>query len=97
MCIRDRIKGGGLAEVEQLMQRHLSADLPVMKALGVTALAAFLKGDIDKQTSVYLASRDTRHYAKRQMTWLRNNFISNYKNNETYSKQLYQKIFSKIL
>lgn len=91
------IEGGGLAEVEQLMQRHLSPDLPVMKALGVTALAAFLNGDIDKQTAVYLASRDTRHYAKRQMTWLRNNFISNYKNNETYSKQLYQKIFSKIL
>ena len=91
------IEGGGLAEVEQLMQRHLSPDLPVMKALGVTALAAFLNGDIDKQTAVYLASRDTRHYAKRQMTWLRNNFISNYENNETYSKQLYQKIFSKIL
>ena len=91
------IEGGGLAEVEQLMQRHLSPDLPVMKALGVTALAAFLNGDIDKQTAVYLASRDTRHYAKRQMTWLRNNFISNYENNKTYSKQLYQKIFSKIL
>lgn len=91
------IEGGGLAEVEQLMQRHLFPDLPVMKALGVTALAAFLNGDIDKQTAVYLASRDTRHYAKRQMTWLRNNFISNYENNETYSKQLYQKIFSKIL
>lgn len=91
------IEGGGLAEVEQLMQRHLTPDLPVMKALGVTSLAAFLNGDIDKQTAVYLASRDTRHYAKRQMTWLRNNFISNYENNETYSKQLYQKIFSKIL
>ena len=91
------IECGGLAEVEQLMQRHLSPDLPVMKALGVTALAAFLNGDIDKRTAVYLASRDTRHYAKRQMTWLRNNFISNYENNETYSKQLYQKIFSKIL
>ena len=91
------IDSGGLAEVEQLMQRHLSADLPVMKALGVTALASLLNGDIDKQTAIYLASRDTRHYAKRQMTWLRNNYISNYENNETYSKQLCQKIFSKIL
>ena len=91
------IDSGGLAEVEQLMQRHLSADLPVMKALGVTALASLLNGDVDKQTATYLASRDTRHYAKRQMTWLRNNYISNYENNETYSKQLCQKIFSKIL
>lgn len=68
-----------------------------MKALGVAALAALLRGEIDKETAIYQASRDTRHYAKRQMTWLRNNFISNYENNETYSHQLHQKIFSKIL
>ena len=91
------VDSGGLAEVEQLLRRHLAPDLPVMKALGVAALAAFLRGESDKEEAVYLSSRDTRHYAKRQMTWLRNNFISNYENNETYSNQLHQKIFSKIL
>lgn len=91
------VDAGGLTEVEQLISRHLTPDLPVMKALGVSALSAFLTGDIDKEQAVYQASRDTRHYAKRQMTWLRNNFISNYLNKETYSKHLCQKIFSKIL
>lgn len=91
------VDGGGLAEVDALLGRHLAPDLPVMKALGVAALAALLRGEIDKETAIYQASRDTRHYAKRQMTWLRNNFISNYENNETYSHQLHQKIFSKIL
>ena len=91
------IEVGGLAEVEQLLQRRLAPDLPVMKALGVSALAAFLNGSCDKQEAIYVASRDTRHYAKRQMTWLRNNFISNYENNETYSNQLCDKIFPKIL
>ena len=93
----EMVDSGGLAEVERLIARHLSADLPVMKALGVSALAGFLNGDIDKQRALYLGCRDTRHYAKRQITWLRNNFISNYQNNETYSEKLYQKIFSKIL
>ena len=88
---------GALQEVEQLVARELPADLPIMKALGVSALSAYLRGEIDKQRAVYLASRDTRHYAKRQMTWLRNNFISNYENNETYSNNLSRKIFPKIL
>jgi len=91
------VDGGGLAEVDALLGRHLAPDLPVMKALGVAALAALARGEIDNETAIYQASRDTRHYAKRQMTWLRNNFISNYENNETYSHQLHQKIFSKIL
>ena len=91
------IEIGGLAEVEQLLQRRLAPDLPVMKALGVSALAAFLNGSCDKQEAIYVASRDTRHYAKRQMTWLRNNFISNYENSESYSNQLCHKIFPKIL
>ncbi len=87
---------GALQEVERLVARGLHADLPVMKALGVSALSAYLRGEIDKQRSVYLACRNTRHYAKRQMTWLRNNFISNYENNEIYSNNLVQKIFPKI-
>ena len=91
------VDNGGLDEVEQLAARHLSPDLPVMKALGVPSLSAFLQGKIDKEQALYLGCRDTRHYAKRQMTWLRNNFISNYINKETYSENLCEKIFSKIL
>ena len=90
-------ENGALQEVERLVARGLCSDLPVMKALGVSALSAYLRGEIDKQRAIYLACRDTRHYAKRQMTWLRNNFISNYENNETYSDNLARKIFPKIL
>ena len=91
------INGGGLQEVEKLVERGLSSDLPVMRALGVPILSAYLRGDFDKQKAIYLGCRDTRHYAKRQITWLRNNFISNYENNEIYSNKISQKIFSKIL
>ncbi len=88
---------GGLQEVEKLVSRGLSTDLPVMRALGVTSLSAYLRGDCDRQRAIYLGCRDTRHYAKRQITWLKNNFISNYENNEIYSNKISQKIFSKIL
>ena len=88
---------GALQEVERLVARGLSADLPVMKALGVPVLSAYLRGDIDKQRAIYLGCRNTRHYAKRQITWLRNNFISNYENNELFSNKFVQKIFPEIL
>ena len=91
------ITRGGLQEVEKLVERGLSADLPVMRALGVPALSAYLRGDFDKQRAIELGCRDTRHYAKRQITWLRNNFISNYENNEIDSKNILQKVFPKIL
>ena len=91
------IKGGGLQEVEKLVERDLATDLPVMRALGVPALSAYLRGDFDIQKAIYLGCRDTRHFAKRQITWLRNNFISNYEINEIYSNKISQKIFPKIL
>ncbi|GEQ97872.1 tRNA dimethylallyltransferase [Iodidimonas gelatinilytica] len=62
---------GALEEVRQLAQRGLDPALPVMKALGVPALVDYLAGSIDKATAIDLAQRQTRNYAKRQMTWLR--------------------------
>ena len=94
---QNMVNNGGLQEVEKLVARGLSAELPVMRALGVPALSAYLRGDFDKQTAIYIGCRDTRHYAKRQITWFRNNFISNYENNEIYSNKISRKIFPKIL
>ncbi len=66
------LEAGALAEVEALTARKLSLDLPVMKALGVAPLAALSRGEIGGAEAVARASRDTRHYAKRQTTWFRN-------------------------
>ena len=56
--------------------RHVGLDpsLPVMKAIGVREIMAFQLGDIDEAEAVDLATRDSRRYAKRQMTWICNNF-----------------------
>ena len=66
------LAGGALAEVAALLARGLSADRPVMKALGVPPLARHLAGEISLAEAAEMARRETRHYAKRQTTWFRN-------------------------
>jgi tRNA dimethylallyltransferase len=66
------LEGGALDEVRALIARGLDPDLPVLKAVGVRELAAHLRGEISLAQAAELARRETRRYAKRQLTWLRN-------------------------
>jgi tRNA dimethylallyltransferase len=65
------LKAGALEEVERLATRHLDSLLPAMKAHGVPALMAHLKGEITLEEAAATGRADTRHYAKRQFTWFR--------------------------
>ncbi len=67
---------GALEEVGRLLERGVSAALPVMKAKGVPELAAFLRGESSFQTATENAKLHTRQYAKRQLTWFRNKFAA---------------------
>jgi tRNA dimethylallyltransferase len=66
------IERGALEEVRALMARDLSPDLPAMKILGVRELAAYLRREISLDAAVEKAQQMTRNYAKRQVTWFRN-------------------------
>lgn len=63
---------GALAEVRALAARGLAPLLPAMKAHGVPWLVRHLAGEVPYEDSVAQAKLDTRRYAKRQMTWFRN-------------------------
>ncbi len=63
---------GALEEVRALIARDLSPTLPAMKILGVRELAAHLRGEMSLSEAVEKAQQMTRNYAKRQMTWFRN-------------------------
>ena len=65
------LAGGAVAEVEALLARGLDADLPVMRAIGVPEISAWLAGEIDADAVVAAGSQATRNYAKRQFTWFR--------------------------
>ncbi|MEL7201246.1 MAG: tRNA (adenosine(37)-N6)-dimethylallyltransferase MiaA [Pseudomonadota bacterium] len=66
------VAAGALAEVEALMASGLDPTLPIMAALGVRELGAHLSGSLTLAEATALAQRNTRRFAKRQMTWFRN-------------------------
>lgn len=63
---------GAMDEVRLLAAMSLDGDLPIMKALGVPQLLDVLGGKLGLDEACGLIKRDTRRYAKRQMTWFRN-------------------------
>lgn len=63
---------GALAEADRLRARDLHPDLPVLKALGAAELIAHLDGRLSLGVARDLAQRNTRRFAKRQLTWFRN-------------------------
>ena len=90
------LEQGAMDEVSQLISRQLDTSLPLMKALGVTALKAVLDQEMTIDEAAYIAKRDSRHYAKRQMTWLRNNYNAQITINTKLSESLMESIFSLI-
>lgn len=66
------VRDGALDEVARLTARRLSPNQPVMKAVGVRELAACLAGETPLEAAFALAQQETRRYAKRQLTWIRN-------------------------
>ena len=63
------VEEGLVEEVKSLHERGYTKDLVSMQALGYKEILDFLNGDIDLDRALYLIKRDTRHFAKRQLTW----------------------------
>ncbi|WP_284125290.1 tRNA (adenosine(37)-N6)-dimethylallyltransferase MiaA [Parerythrobacter aestuarii] len=63
---------GGVEEVAQLLERNLDPALPVMRAIGVPEIAAFVQGVDAVEDAIAAGQQATRNYAKRQYTWFRN-------------------------
>ena len=66
------VQAGALGEVRELLGRGLDPALPAMKAVGVRELGGHLSGELDLAEAIALGQQQTRRYAKRQLTWLRN-------------------------
>nr|WP_303695626.1 tRNA (adenosine(37)-N6)-dimethylallyltransferase MiaA [Brevundimonas subvibrioides] len=63
---------GAVEEVRALIARDLDPALPAMKAVGVREIAAWLAGETTRADAVAALQQATRNYAKRQLTWFRN-------------------------
>ena len=62
---------GLVNEVKGLLDKGYKRDLVSMQGLGYKEIAAYLEGEITLEEAVYILKRDTRHFAKRQLTWFR--------------------------
>ena len=63
---------GALEEARAMAARGLDPVLPAMKAVGAPELFAHLRGEMTLEEAATAAKQATRNYAKRQMTWMRN-------------------------
>jgi hypothetical protein len=70
--VAQMVEAGALEEVRALMARGLDPALPAMKAVGVREFAAHLAGACTLAAAVEATRQATRNYAKRQLTWFRN-------------------------
>ncbi|MBW6422659.1 tRNA (adenosine(37)-N6)-dimethylallyltransferase MiaA [Rhizobium sp. XQZ8] len=66
------LESGAIDEVRALMALNPSPDVPVMKAIGVVQIAEMREGRMSREDVIERGSALTRQYAKRQMTWFRN-------------------------
>jgi tRNA dimethylallyltransferase len=64
-------KSGIINEVEDLLKNGVKEDSPPFRALGYKYVLKYLKKEMTLEEALRFTKRDTRHYAKRQMTWFR--------------------------
>ncbi len=65
------LSDGLLEEVRSLKARGYTRDMVSMQGLGYKELLAYLDGELPLEEAVRILKRDTRHFAKRQLTWFR--------------------------
>lgn len=88
------LAAGALEEVAALAAYDPS--LPGMKALGVRPLLSHLRDEVDLAEAARLSKRDSRRYAKRQLTWLRHQLSAPEVIFEQYSESAKAKLFAFI-
>lgn len=65
------LTNGLLEEVEHLLQDGVPPDCKPLQAIGYKEVISHLRGEFDKDEMIRLIKRNTRHFAKRQLTWFR--------------------------
>ena len=67
----DRQIGEGLVEETKKLSKKYKWSLPSMSGIGYRQMGFYLRGEMTLKEAVEILKRDTRRYAKRQMTWFK--------------------------
>lgn len=65
------IDNGLVNEVKSVYEKYPNRELVSLAGLGYKEIIAYLEGEITLDEAIYIIKRDTRHFAKRQLTWFR--------------------------
>lgn len=65
------LKDGLVSEVQKLLDYGCTPDMVSMQGLGYKEIVPYLAGECNLEDAIYILKRDTRHFAKRQLTWFR--------------------------
>jgi tRNA dimethylallyltransferase len=96
------IEKGLIEEVKGLLEMGYSRDLVSMQALGYKEIVQYLEGEISLDEALFILKRDSRHYAKRQLTWFRRDEaikwfnVDEYQDREILVKNIINYIAGKI-
>ncbi len=69
--VDNMIASGLITEVKSVLKRGYGADLKPLQSIGYKQTVSMLKGETDQAEAISLIKRDTRRYAKRQLTWFK--------------------------
>lgn len=69
--VDEMLKDGLVEEVSRLKAEGCTRDLISMQGLGYKEILAYLDNEMSLEEAVYVLKRDTRHFAKRQLTWFK--------------------------
>lgn len=81
--IAHMVSAGVVDEVARLLARQLDPELPVMRAIGVAELSAYVAGAVTLEAAMEQLMIATRQYAKRQSTWFRNQSPAEWERHDT--------------
>lgn len=65
------VEQGLVDEVKSLLEYGCTPDMVSMQGLGYKEIVPYINGDYTLEEALYILKRDTRHFAKRQLTWFR--------------------------
>lgn len=65
------LEAGLIEEVKALQEKGYHRSMVSMQGLGYKEILSYLEGEISLEEAIYILKRDTRHFAKRQLTWFR--------------------------
>jgi len=69
--VDEMIKNGFIAEVRELLKKGFDSKLTSMQAIGYKEIVAYLNKQLSLEEAIYMIKKNTRNYAKRQLSWFK--------------------------